>query len=302
MRQNVEDTVEVESVGGIDSPERRRLQQFGFFPGFGASNGNRNSYSNNNAPVRTGPAVAQQQQQQIQLPSQDTRANAGKQYYYPAPSYYTPTTPSLPTYTTTTAAAMTNGPVTPAALQSSSPFTQQQECPTLSSVLSSIPEASQWLALLRRSGLESVILNDKNTRTTLLVPINSAFSAQIDTQPLRSERSMQELINNAPDIVMPLVGYSVLRGLWPSSTMRRGTALPTSDTIDKQNPLGIRVKELGDGGGGTIKLQGFGNEATVLQKDVAACGPSVLHIIDQIMLPFRFDDAPLDAIRGTRVN
>lgn len=49
-------------------------------------------------------------------------------------------------------------------------------------------------------------------------------------------------------------------------------------------------------------LQGRGDLwAIVLQADIAACGPSVVHIIDQILLPFSFDQEPTDAITGTQV-
>jgi len=86
----------------------------------------------------------------------------------------------------------------------------------------------------------------------------------------------------------------VLKGLWPSNTLRPGVLLPTSNTVDKVNPLTILVT-------GPTQLQGKGNEATILQANIAACGPSVIHIIDQILLPFSFDQGPTDAISGTRV-
>lgn len=139
-----------------------------------------------------------------------------------------------------------------------------------------------------------MLLNDKSTQATLLVPINSAFSAGIDAQPLRPEEDMQELIINAPDIVNPLVGYSVLRGLWPSATFIGGASVPTANTVDKVNPLIIQAQS-------QTQLQGIGNGANILQADIAACGPSVVHITDQILLPFSFDQGPTDAIIGTQV-
>ena len=86
----------------------------------------------------------------------------------------------------------------------------------------------------------------------------------------------------------------MVQGLWPSSTLTSGTSLPTSNTIDKVNPLTIDVR-------GPTLLQGIGDSAVILQADIAACGPSVVHIIDQILLPFRFDQGPTDAITGTQV-
>jgi hypothetical protein len=70
--------------------------------------------------------------------------------------------------------------------------------------------------------------------------------------------------------------------------------VPTATTIDKINPLLIKAV-------GPKQLQGIGNSAAVLQADVAACGPSVIHIIDQILLPFSFDQGPTDAVSGTQV-
>ncbi len=89
---------------------------------------------------------------------------------------------------------------------------------------------------------------------------------------------------------------AVLQGLWPSWTLTPGTQMATSNTIDKVNPLTISVE-----GSNPIRLVGIGSTATVLQEDVAACGPSVVHLIDQILLPFTFDQGPTDAILGTQV-
>ena len=86
----------------------------------------------------------------------------------------------------------------------------------------------------------------------------------------------------------------MLQGLWPTAALSPGVTLPTSNTIDKVNPLTIKVV-------GPTQLQGIGNAANILQSDIAACGPSIIHIIDQILLPFTFDQAPIDAITGTQV-
>jgi DNA anti-recombination protein RmuC len=74
-------------------------------------------------------------------------------------------------------------------------------------ILSSIPQVSEWLDLLTSAGYD-VLLTDTNAQATLFVPVNSAFSAGIDAEPLRKEKTMQELISNAPDVRTPLAGYS----------------------------------------------------------------------------------------------
>lgn len=75
--------------------------------------------------------------------------------------------------------------------------------------------------------------------------------------------------------------------------MTSGTSIDTSTSIDKVNQLKVRVDANGN-------LQGMENGAKILQADIAACGPSVVHIIDQVLLPFSFDQAPIDAVTGTR--
>jgi len=97
------------------------------------------------------------------------------------------------------------GPVNAATLAATAPA---GECQTLGQVLSSIPDVSQWLALLKNAGIENVPLSDPTVQTTLLVPVNSAFTAAIDAAPQRPEKTIGELIGNAPDIVAPLAGYS----------------------------------------------------------------------------------------------
>ena len=188
------------------------------------------------------------------------------------------------------------GPVNASMMAAVSP---PGECQMLGALLGTIPEVSSWLALMRRAGLENTILNvRKNMKPiTILVSINSAFNAQIDAAPLRPERSLQELMDNAPELTNSLVGYTVIRGLWPKSALNSspGVLLPTANTLDKVHPLNLTVLN-----GGTV-LRGIGNVAQILQADIAACGPIVVHIIDQILLPFTFDQAPTDAIKGTQV-
>lgn len=166
-------------------------------------------------------------------------------------------------------------------------------CSTLGDLLARIPEASNWTQLLRNVGLD-VLLRDKNAQVTLLVPINSALEAGIDARPLRNETTLSELVLVAPEIQNPLVGYHVLPGLWPSYTLRAGTKIDTSDSVDKVNRLQITAQ-------GPTSLRGIGSSTNILQGDLLACGPSVVHIVDQVLLPFTFDQAAVDAISGTQV-
>jgi len=70
--------------------------------------------------------------------------------------------------------------------------------------------------------------------------------------------------------------------------------IPTSNTLDKVTPLYIIVEE-----DKVLQAQN-GNAVKILQGDIAACGPSIIHIVDDIVLPFSFDQKPLDAVSGTQ--
>jgi hypothetical protein len=90
------------------------------------------------------------------------------------------------------------------------------------------------------------------------------------------------------------ISVAVWQGLWPSDSLGTGMQIPTSNTVDKVNPLVVSI-----GKDGVIEAQG--STAQILQKDIAACGPTVIHIVDNILLPFRFDDTPKDAVSDTQV-
>jgi hypothetical protein len=51
------------------------------------------------------------------------------------------------------------------------------------------------------------LLNDPKARNTLLIPTNAALNASLNGCPLRNETSLKELLNNAPELTNPLVGY-----------------------------------------------------------------------------------------------
>lgn len=122
--------------------------------------------------------------------------------FTPAPADFTKL--NLPTFSKI---SQTSGPISPDTLNSAAP-TSSGSCKSIKDVLSEIPQVSQWLDLLNSAGYDSVLLDDTNAQATLFVPINSAFNAAIDAEPLRKEKTMQELVSNAPDVRAPLAGYS----------------------------------------------------------------------------------------------
>lgn len=204
------------------------------------------------------------------------------------------------------------------------------ECEAVLQTLRGIPEVSSWVTLLTNVGL-SVMLSSTSAQATMLVPVNSALDAPVDGYADRNVTTLAGLINVAPELANPLVAYHVGKGLWPSWTLEPGTELPTSATLDKVNLLTVTAEADG-------VLQGIGSSATILQPNIAACGPSVIHIIDQVglnlgerererdigkltrtqlsrtnsnqfitspllqvLLPFTFDQKSLDAITATQV-
>lgn len=195
---------------------------------------------------------------------------------------------SLPTYNR--AEFYTQGPVAAANILTSAP---SEECMTIGEVLDAIPQASMWKELLKDAGLNNILLADPKAQATVIVPVDASFSDPINAKPMWNESTIGELIVSSPDIVNSLAGASVWKGLWPSDSLGTGMQIPTSNTVDKVNPLTIQIKD------GKI-IQSQGSAARILQSDIVACGPSVIHIVDAILLPFRFDDGPKDAVRDTQ--
>ena len=171
----------------------------------------------------------------------------------------------------------------------------QSNCLTLGEALDSIPQVSNWTRYLRSAGLGSVLLDVPDSQVTLLVPVNSALNAQI-SPPYQGRETLGEIIIAARQaIINPLVAYSVLPELYPTYSFTPGLRVNTSASVDKVNPLQITVVS-------PNSLVGLDPpEATILQGDIKACGPSVIHIIDQILLPFSFNQGATDAVLGTAV-
>jgi len=144
--------------------------------------------------------------------------------------------------------------------------------------------------LLRDAGYTKTLLNDRKVMSTLVLPVNAAFGAPLEATAYG--RNMSEVISERPDIVNSLVGVSVWKGLWTSDTFsRRGTAIPTSNKMGSEGAP-MTVEAFSGRGGLTVEAEG--SEATVLVSDLAACGPSVVHIVDSFLLPFDWDDDARD--------
>lgn len=44
-----------------------------------------------------------------------------------------------------------------------------------------------------------------------------------------------------------------------------------------------------------LQLKGIGNSVNILQGDIPACGPSIIHITDNALLPLMFAEGPSTA-------
>jgi uncharacterized surface protein with fasciclin (FAS1) repeats len=217
-------------------------------------------------------------------------APAGERFT-PAPVVFTPV--SLPFYSDI---RTTSGPVDAAVLDAAAP---PSACRTLGEVLAGVPDASRWLALLKGAGLTQTLLKSAGASGTILVPINSAFDASIDARPVRDEATLGELVANSPDLQLPLAGYHTVQGLWPAATLTAGAQLSTSNKIGQANPEFLKIVVSQD-----RLLRGTGSSAEVLQADAASCGPTVVHFISQVLLPFSFEQfgqGPIDVIEATQV-
>lgn len=184
------------------------------------------------------------------------------------------------------------GPVSPRSLVLDE--SDSATCLTIGQVLEMIPDASRFLQLLAYSGMRTILLDDPKIMTTLIVPQDAAFAAPI---PDSNEygANMAALIENRPDVINSLIGASVWKGLYPSSSLSRsGVKIPTSNSLGGTEAPPLEVEIMLNGSEPVIQAQG--SKANIVAKDIAACGPSVIHIVDNVLLPFSFDDQPKDRL------
>ena len=170
-----------------------------------------------------------------------------------------------------------------------------EECFSLGEILLSVPELSRFTALIMDAGYTRTLLNDRRGQSTVVAPIDAAFEAPIVGREYdgRYGANMSAIISERPDIMSSLVGAHVLKGLWTKDTFSsRGTWVPTSNKMGSEgSPLMMEVRS---GRGEGVTFRGEGSEGSALVTDLAACGPSVVHIVDTVLLPFSWDDDAQD--------
>ncbi|KDD72872.1 hypothetical protein H632_c2791p0 [Helicosporidium sp. ATCC 50920] len=139
------------------------------------------------------------------------------------------------------------------------------------------------------------MLQDGNAVVTLFVPVNSAFETIINAPSfLAAPETMADFVRTRPELVPILTSYSTASHLWPLASLFAGAQVPTMASADKTNKIPIRV-EAGE------VLRGVGSSAKVLQGNLLACGPAVVHVIDQVLLPFGLEKQAIDAISDSQV-
>ena len=170
-------------------------------------------------------------------------------------------------------------------------------CYSIGEVLSAVPELSKAMELFKDAGYTKTLLNDRKVMGTVVVPVNAAFSAPLEANEYGA--NMSAIISERPDIMGSLVGASVWKGLWTSDTFsRRGTKIPTSNKLGSEGEWMIVEAFSGSGvRGGAMHVEAHGSDAAVIVSDLAACGPSVVHVVDSILLPFDWDDGARDRTR-----
>lgn len=193
----------------------------------------------------------------------------------------------------------TQGPVDPANILASVPSQfDQGSCLSIGDTLLEIG-ATMYYNLLQDAGLKTVILDPKDVQATLLVPVDESFFYEIDASPLREEKSIDELTYYAPELRKPLAGTSILKGLWPSDSFGNGMRIPTSNNLGMSR-LHVIVKDTVPPKVDADNRKMYelhadnGNSAEVLVKDIVTCGPSIIHVVSNVLLPFSFDDKPID--------
>ncbi len=191
----------------------------------------------------------------------------------------------------------TQGPISPANILESAPTSVQNgDCLTIGETLLAIG-ATKYHRLLQDAGLRTLILDPKDVQATLLVPVDESFFYDIDAAPLREERSIDELIYYAPELKKPLAGATILKGLWASDSFGNGMRIPTSNYLG-MNQLFAVVEELeevdGDNRRKKVIAAQNGNMVEFEVLDIVTCGPSIIHVVSDVILPFGFDDEPID--------
>ncbi|DBA72895.1 TPA: Expansin-B5 [Trebouxia sp. C0005] len=178
-------------------------------------------------------------------------------------------------------------------------------CQSIWQVINLDPDLSMWVSLLQGKGLGGTF-NTTTSQITMFAPTNAAFTSNIfeGQAGTNGANDLSELLGNRPDAVNPIIGYNVLPASYNLAALTPGRSLDTTDTAKSGNtvqgvPETLVVNVTSNSGTGA-QLKGIGNSVNVLQADIPACGPSVVHITDGALLPLLFAAAPSSAPAATQ--
>ncbi|CAL8466633.1 g6169 [Coccomyxa elongata] len=161
-------------------------------------------------------------------------------------------------------------------------------CQNVLQILQSNPSLSTWLSTLQDLGQASSLGNDR-LNITMFAPLNSAFNAPLPAGSTLGSGTVGQLLQSHPELKSPIAGYHVVAGAFPTSSLTPGTSLPTVDVErtpgQPDRPVILNVTA-------PLTLQGVGSSAHIVQPDLKTCGPSIVHVIDGVLLPFSPSTGP----------
>ncbi|DBA95814.1 TPA: Expansin-B5 [Trebouxia sp. C0004] len=178
-------------------------------------------------------------------------------------------------------------------------------CQSIWQIINLDPDLSMWVSLLQGKGLGGTF-NTTTSQITMFAPTNAAFTSNIfeGQAGTNGANDLSELLGSRPDAVNPIIGYNLLPASYNLAAMTPGRSLDTTDMAKSGNtvqgvPETLVVNVTSSSGTGA-QLKGIGNSVNILQADIPACGPSVVHITDGALLPLLFAAAPSSAPAATQ--
>ena len=117
---------------------------------------------------------------------------------------------------------------------------------------------------------------------TVFAPTNDAFANLLD------ELSLEDISELPVDVLINTLLYHVVPASYYATDFTQQEALPTLEGAQ----LFVNITSTGG-----VNIQGVGSDADVIQADVEA-GSSVIHVVDEVLLPFRKNvlNAPSDSV------
>merc|ERR1712176_1137576 len=153
------------------------------------------------------------------------------------------------------------------------PDMEEPDMESIASVASGAEELSILVEAVVAAGLLDAI-TDPEAEFTVFAPTNDAFVS------LLGALGVDSLDNVPPEALAEILLYHVVPAVAFSTDLSDGQVLPT---LDGDSTLTVNIEEAG------IFIEAVGSVAQVVFADVAA-GNSVVHVINEVLLPFSLGD------------